>query len=168
MNAMNYLYISDQYKSAWVYYAAPLDTPGKVLSGALKALIIKYLVPLFAVLSVFVIFFWGWHVIPDIILAFVNVTLFAVCMIRVGARHFPFSTGEQINQSGYRFIRAFMSMFLVLILGAGHFFLVNQDILGLNIVLKCIFLFLSSGFMYLVWNSYANTSWQDIQKAEQE
>ncbi len=168
MNAMNYLYISEQYKAAWVYHAAPLKTPGGVLSGAFKALWLKYLFPFFAVLSIFTITFWGWKTLPDIILALVNVTLFAVCMVRVGARHFPFSTSEQINQSGYRVIRAFLSMFLAFVLGAAHYFLVKQDILGLNTILKLVFLLLSSGFLWLVWNSYANTSWAVIQKADQQ
>jgi len=166
MNALNYLYISEQYKAAWVYYAAPLKTPGGVLSGAFKALWLKYMFPFFAVLSIFTITFWGWATSLDIILALVNVTLFAVCMVRVGARHFPFSTSEQINQSGYRVIRAFLSMFLAFGLGAAHYALVKRDVLGLNIILKLIFLLLSSGFLWLVWNSYANTSWAVIKQAD--
>jgi ABC-2 type transport system permease protein len=168
LNAMNYLYISDQYKAAWVYFSSPVDVPGKVLSGAFKALWTKYLLPFFLLLSAFTLVVWGWHTILDIILALVNVTLFAVCMISVGARHFPFSTAEQINQSGYRVIRAFLSMFLIFLLGAGHYFLVKLDVLGLNIILKIIFLLLSSAFLWLVWNSYSNTSWTVIKKAEEQ
>lgn len=168
LNAMNHLYISDQYKAAWVYFSSPVDTPGKVLSGAFKALWAKYLFPFFVLLSAFTLAVWGWHTILDIILALVNVTLFAVCMISVGARHFPFSTADQINQSGYRVIRAVLSMFLVFILGAGHYFLVKLDVMGLNIILKIIFLLLSSTFLWLVWNSYSNTSWAVIKKAEEQ
>jgi len=168
MNAMNYLYISEQYKAAWVYYSAPLQTPGQLLGGAFKALWLKYFLPFFTILSAFTVWKWGWHTIIDIILAMVNVTLFSLCMIRVGARHFPFSTAERINQSGYRVVRAFLSMFLILILGAGHYFLAKHDVIGLNTVLKIIFLFLSCGFAYLVWSSYTGTSWAAIYKADIE
>jgi hypothetical protein len=167
MNAMNYVYISDQYKAAWVYWAAPLQKPGQVLEGAFKALWIKYLFPFFFILSLFTVALWGPQTLPDLFLALINVTLFAVCMIRVSVRHFPFSTAESMNQAGQKIIRAFMAMLLPALLGVAHYLLVSQSILGfwLTLILKIIFMTLSFGFMYLVWDSYINTSWKNIKEA---
>lgn len=160
MNAINFVTISEQYKAAWVYYSSPVATPGHILGGAFKAMWVKYYLPFFTAIAVFVIYIWGFSVVLDILLAMVNVTMFALCILRVGYRHLPFSLAEQIKTSGAKTI--FRVIFVFALIG------------GLGIAhhlihfwwLKLLFLVLSSIFLWLVWDSYHNTNWKSIRMAE--
>lgn len=160
IQALNYMNISEQYKAAWIYYATPVETPGRIMIGAFKAIWIKYLLPFFVVMAAFIVSVWGVHTIMDVILAFVNVTLFAACMVRVTYRHLPFSMLEQMKQRGNRFIKSFISMAIPGALGFGHYLALNM------LWLKILFLVLSAILLWLVADSYANTSWADVRRAE--
>ncbi|MDR3678471.1 MAG: hypothetical protein P4L41_00805 [Flavipsychrobacter sp.] len=162
IRVLNYLTISDQYKSAWVYYATPVVTPGRVMSGAFKAMWIKFFLPLFILLAIFIVSVWGWPAITDVILALINVTLFAACMMRVSFRDLPFSMQEQMNQGGNRFLKSFIAMAIPSALGFGHYMAINI------LWLKLLFMVLSAILLWLVWDSYANTTWDAVRKTELE
>ncbi len=158
--SMNYLIMSDQYKAAWVYYSAPLAVPGKVMIGGLKALWVKFFLPFFIVLSVFSLSVWGPHILSDIFLTLVNVTLLSVCMARISYRQLPFSMMEQQKQKSGRVFRSIATMFIPFMLGGGHY--LAREVWWL----KLVFLVLSSILLWLLWDSYANTSWENISKEE--
>jgi len=162
VTALNYLTMSDQYKAAWVYYSTPIAIPGRVMTGAFKAIMVKYFLPFFLLISIFVVYIWGASAIWDIILAFVNVTLFVSCMARISYRHLPFSTAEQMKQGGGRILKSFLSMLIPASLGFGHYFALHL------LWLKLVFMVLSCLLLWLVWTSYADTSWTELIKTEEE
>lgn len=162
ISALNYLTMSDQYKAAWVYYAAPVQKPGRIMIGAFKAIWVKYFLPFFIFLSVFILYVWGLPAVMDILLALVNVSLFVSCMARISYRHLPFSMAEQMKQGGSRIIKSFIVMIVPTVLGFGHFFALHL------LWLKLIFMVLSAILMWLVWDSYSNTSWDNMIKGEAE
>ena len=124
--------------------------------GAFKALWVKYMLPFFIGVSLFVIYIWGPAAIWDILLGLVNVSFFGIFMARFGIRSLPFSILEQGKQSGGKILKSFFSMILPMLLGFGHYFAI--DLLWL----KLVFLGLSSILLWLVADSYANTTWDDI------
>jgi hypothetical protein len=160
--ALNYITVSEQYKAAWIYYAAPIETPGRIMSGAFKALWLKYFLPFLSIISIFVLYVWGMGKLLDIVLAATNMTLFAACIMRVGYRILPFSTLEQMNTAGSRFLRMFLIMGIPGLLGFGHYLAI--DIWWL----KVLFLAISSILLWLVWDSYANTTWENVRKVEMD
>ena len=162
ISALTYLTTSEQYKAAWVYYASPLEVPGRIMVGAFKAIWAKYFIPFFIAISIFVIYTWGAKAIWDVILALVNVTLFTACIARISFRHLPFSIMEQMKQGGGRIVKSMLSMTIPAFLGFGHYFALDM------LWLKLIFLVLSSIFLWLVLDSYANTSWANMIKGEDE
>lgn len=161
MNAINFVTISEQYKAAWVYHSAPVKVPGSVLGGAFKAIWIKYFFPFISILGIFVVYVWGLPAILDVLLAMVNVTLFVVMMMRVNQRYLPFSIPEMIRSSGGKAVaRIFFVFILMGGLGFGHY------LASYFWWLKLLFLILSSIFLWLVWDSYISTSWENIKRAE--
>jgi hypothetical protein len=160
LQAFSFMSISEQYKAAWIYRAVPLGEPGAILSGSFKVVWVKYFLPFFVAISIFVLVIWGPGAIADILLALVNVTLFAACVVRVSYRQFPFSRMDQTATSGSKFLRALIGMAIPGVLGMGHYFALHM------LWLKAIFLVLSSILLWLVWDSYAHTTWADI-KAEE-
>jgi hypothetical protein len=128
------------------------------MAGAFKAMWVKYFLPFFMAISAFVLFIWGMKALPDVLLALVNATLFAVCTVRVAYRQFPFSQAEQMSNAGSKFLRVFVSLTIPGALGVGHY-------LALELLwLKMIFLVLSLILLWLVWDSYAHTGWADLKK----
>jgi ABC-2 type transport system permease protein len=164
VQALTYLNISDHYKASWVYYSTPVKTPGNIMTGAFKAMWIKYFLPFFIIISIFVVAVWGLPAIMDIILALVNVTLFAISMARLVLRQLPFSLLEQMKQRGNSFVKAFLTMIIPVILGGLHFMTIVFHLF----LLKIIFLVLSSILLWLVADSYKNTSWENVRRTELE
>jgi hypothetical protein len=161
MQAINYTSISDQYKAAWIYHAAPIEKPGYVMAGAYKAMWAKYYLPYITVISAFVLWVWGPMAIFDVLLALVNMTLFGAVIMRMQYRNFPFSLIEQMVNSGKgAAMRGFLTMGVIGILGFGHYMAMPF------LWLKLLFTALSGIFLWLVWDSYKNTSWADMRKAE--
>jgi ABC-2 type transport system permease protein len=162
VSALSYLTMSDQYKAAWVYYSTPVEIPGRIMIGAFKAIWVKFFLPFFIALSIFILYIWGLPAVWDIILALVNVTLFVSCIARISFRHLPFSIVEQMKQGGGRILKSFIVMIIPATLGFGHYFALHF------LWLKLIFLVLSSIFLWLVWTSYAGTSWANMLKGEEQ
>ncbi len=160
INALNYLIMSEQYKAAWVFYSSPVETPGNIMIGAFKALCVKLFLPFFTAISIFTLWIWGPKVIPDIFLSLVNVLLLATCIARISFRQLPFSSMEQIKQSGGKVIRSIITMLIPFVLGVGHY-------LSVHIWwLKLTFIFLSGALLWLIWDSYAGTNWGNIRKED--
>ncbi len=162
ITALTYLCVSEQHQASWIYYSAPLAVPGRVMIGAFKALVVKFFLPFFLLISVFVVYMWGPSSIWDILLAFVNVLVFIVSIARINFRYLPFSVLEQMKQSGARVMKSMISLLIPAVLGLGHYLAVNF------LVLKIIFLVLSSVFLWLVWTSYSGTTWANLTQKEAE
>lgn len=160
LQAFAFMSISDQYKAAWIYRAVPLAEPGAIMAGSFKVVWVKYFLPFFGTVSVFVLAVWGITAVSDVLLALVNVTLFAACVVRVSYRRFPFSQIDHAATGGSKFLRALLGMSIPAALGFGHYFALDM------LWLKGIFLVLSSILLWLVWDSYAHTGW-DVIKAEE-
>jgi len=50
---------SDQYEAAWIYHALPFAKPGDIQKGSLKAMIVKYGLPVYSPLAILVLLVWG-------------------------------------------------------------------------------------------------------------
>jgi ABC-2 type transport system permease protein len=162
LQAFAFMGISEQYKAAWIYRAMPLKEPGAIMAGSFKVVWVKFFLPFFAAISVFVLAVWGLPAISDVLLALVNVTLFAACVARVSYRRFPFSKIDQAASSGSKFLRSLIGMLIPAALGVCHYFALHM------LWLKCLFLVLSSILLWLVWDSYAHTDWAVIKSDDEE
>lgn len=162
LSAFSYLSVSEQYKAAWVYWAMPIQEPGALMAGAFKVIWLKFFLPFFGVISVFVLYVWGAAAISDVCLALVNVTLFGAAVARLMHRRFPFSELDASMKTGGRFFKNMAGLSVPFLLGAFHYIAI--DLLWL----KMLFMLLSLGMFYLVWDSYSHTSWAVINKNDKE
>lgn len=160
ISGMNHLIISDQYKAAWVFYASPIATPGNIMIGAFKALCVKLFLPFFTAIAIFTVSVWGIRVLPDVLLALINVLLLSTCMARISFRQLPFSSMEQAKQAGGKVAKSLLAMTIPFALGVGHYF--SIDIWWL----KLTFVFLSSAMLWLLWQSYIDTTWDQVRKED--
>ncbi|MDI9319225.1 MAG: hypothetical protein QM530_02010 [Phycisphaerales bacterium] len=163
MNLLAMLVHSDQYKASWIYYSTPIEKPGAVMNGAFKGIWVKYFVPIFTTVSCFVLYTWGLKSLLDIVLAFVNITLFGVAILRVAYRRLPFSAMEKMNEKGNRFFKTMFVMIFPVALGLGHAMADSSQSLWW---MKILFIILSAVLLWLIWDSYKNTSWDEVKKVD--
>lgn len=96
MVAQYQLSISDNYRASWVYGSAPIREPGDVLSGSMKALIVKLLTPFYTLLAVYILFRYGTDKTPDVVLAFFNSLIMLISAALLSKQHLPFSVAPDV------------------------------------------------------------------------
>ena len=119
--ALLHLRFSSQFEAAWIYSALPLHRPGEVLLGAFKAVMVRLMLPTFAVLAAIALVVWGWRVLPDVLLA--SVVLVLICLIEalLVGRHLPFSESAGAMESSGRTLRSMLLMPIVGGFGLAHY-----------------------------------------------
>lgn len=160
LNAVSNMNMTEQYKASWIYYSSPLETPGRVMGGAFKAMWLKFYFPFMAVVSIFTLYIWGTAIIPDIILATVNVTAYVLILMYINNRYLPFSIPEQMKSgAGKTVLRMLFAIVFMGGMGAAHYFIYF-------LWLKIILILLSVAFLWTIWDSYINTDWKKVRMAE--
>jgi ABC-2 type transport system permease protein len=115
--------LSDQYQAAWVYYFLPIARPGEIIRGGIKAMIVKFGGIIFIMLSVLILFIWGWQVIDDICLAFLNMVIVSYALGLVVKNDFPFAKAYSVAREAQKGIVVFPLLLIPGILGVLHFIL---------------------------------------------
>ncbi|OSZ78418.1 hypothetical protein CAP35_09225 [Chitinophagaceae bacterium IBVUCB1] len=166
LSAITNMNVTEQYKASWIYYSSPLDKPGSIMGGAFKALWVKYYMPFVFIVSAFVLYVWGVKAIVDIVLATSNVTVYVLVIMYFGNRYLPFSMPEQMKTKvGKTVIRMIFALLFMGCMGFAHFALSSlyQEV---AMWLKLLLTLLSLAALWTLWDSYINTSWQQLKMAE--
>lgn len=156
LTAAMQLAVSDDYKAAWIFESAPVERPGWLLSGGLKALIVKLMLPYYALLSAYVLYLKGPLVIPTILLALVNILAMVLIALLMGKRQLPFTVAQDTMRQNAT-ARMFASMAIGGLIGFGHWgltFLPNAEWLALAVMFLAVF--------QLV-RAYQRTQWSQIE-----
>ena len=150
---------SSKYKSAWVYFALPIDKPGKLLSGMYKAIITLYFLPYFLTISIAVVIIWGPETINDIILAFCISTIYGMLMALFMLKGLPFSR-PVIVKAGGKMIISFVILGFIALIGLGHVFLIKWE--------KTIWIAIIPALLinWIMFSQYKKQSWDDIEMAD--
>jgi hypothetical protein len=118
---------SEKFKSAWVYYALPVEYPGKILSGMYKAIISLYFLPYCLVLGTITIVIWGPEAINDIILASLISIIYGMLMALFMVKGLPFSRPVITKQSGGKVVVSLVILGLIAAIGYGHYLLMQWE-----------------------------------------
>lgn len=156
MVAQYQLSVSDSYRASWVYGSAPIREPGDVLSGALKALIIKLLMPFYALLAGYILFRYGTDKTPDVILAFFNSLIMLISAALLSKRHMPFSV-EQDALKQNNTARGLLVGLVLGIVGTSHYglTLIPYGVSGAIPVSIVLF--------WILFRQYRQTNWTQIE-----
>ena len=147
---------SDDFKASWIYYSLPLNYPGEILSGTLKAICVRLFLPAYLIISTFVLFVWGVRVIDDIIFGLLNNFLMVMILAMVNKRSLPFSMPPNVRAQSGNLIRNILTFLLIALLGACHFLLTKQPIfLTAAIPVQVITLI-------IMHRAYNRTTWNQI------
>lgn len=164
ITAISQMVYSDKYKAASVYFTAPLAAPGPVLAGAWKAGLVKFLLPVYAVISVFACAIWGIRIVPDLVLGFLNVMVISLIYALIVLRDLPFSAAPDLAGSTGKMMRNLLVMAIPGFIGLAHFLLsrVGEGSGVLYYGSVAMFALLSAAALYLLYGSYRKSGWKDV------
>lgn len=158
MVAQYQLSVSDGYRAAWVYGSAPIQYPGDLLSGSMKAIIVKLLAPFYLILASFILFRYGTDKLSDVVLAFSNSLVMLISAALLSTRYLPFSVApDAIKQNNTA--RGLLVSVMLGVVGFSHYGLTYLPY-GTWIALPASMLL----FAYL-FRQYRQTDWGKIEMA---
>jgi hypothetical protein len=152
--------MSEKYKSAWVYYALPVDKPGKILSGMYKAIITLYFLPYCLVLSIGIVIIWGPQAINDIILAFLVSLIYGILMALFMVKGLPFSKPVIVKQGGGKMITSLLILAFIGAIGFGHYFLMRWEMAVWIAIVPALLI------NWLMFRYYKRQTWDNIEMTE--
>jgi len=120
ISAIGQLRFSERYKAAWLFSITPVDTPGKLISGALKSVIACFYIPIALVFSFIGVFLIGPSVIPNLVLGCFNVLAVSSLMAYLSLRELPFTVSPQNASKGKTMSRNMIATFIPIVIGFCH------------------------------------------------
>ena len=121
--AIGQLQFSDKYKAAWIYYSTPVAHPGHYLNGALKAIIVKFYLPIALLAFIIAMAFVGPSILPNMVLGFFNEMFICSIFIYITMRKLPFASQQNNNVKGGSFFRGIFSLAIFGVVAVLHFFI---------------------------------------------
>lgn len=147
---------SDDFKSSWIFQSTPITKPGTILNGTFKAIMAKFFLPVYIVVSMVVLIIWGEKAIADLILGVFSSWLLVLTSCVIADKHMPLSMAITDRNRASSVVRILVTMILIALLGWGHYVIspfpwAIYTSIGLS-ALGCFFLH----------RLYENATWDDI------
>jgi hypothetical protein len=147
---------SDDFKASWVYFSTPVQRPGEILTGTLKAVFIRLFVPGYFLISLVVIFIWGSGAADDIAFALFNNIIMVLAILLINKRSLPLSIAPNARNQAGNFVRSLLMFVMVGALGFAHYLLAkNTWVLIAAIPAQWL-------MIYVLYSVYRKTSWDQL------
>ncbi|GAB3501063.1 hypothetical protein GCM10027341_27330 [Spirosoma knui] len=156
MVAQYQLSVSDNYRASWIYGSAPIREPGDVLSGSLKAIILKLLTPFYVMLAGYILYRYGVDKIADVLLGYSNSLVMLIGAALLSTRHMPFSVAQDALKQNNT-ARGLMVSVVLGVVGFSHYGLTYLPY-GVWAAIP-----LSIALFWLLFRLYRQTSWTQIE-----
>jgi ABC-2 type transport system permease protein len=154
--ALHEIPYSDDFKASWVYFSTPIDKPGEILSGTLKAVFVRLFIPGYVGISILILAIWGIRAADDILFGFFNNAIMLLILALINKRELPFSIAPNLRSQSGNVARAFIAFLIIGILGFGHYLLSKWPSIQLGTIPVQI------GLIFLLLRSYKRTGWSSI------
>ncbi|PZR27925.1 MAG: hypothetical protein DI535_08255 [Citrobacter freundii] len=162
VTALSQMVYSDKYKAAWIFAAAPVKYPGEVILGGVKAIVMKFFIPIVVLVAIPGIIVGGLQAVPNILLALFNQLLISALIVYINFRSLPFSRKQSVNVKTGSFIRSLGVTFLSVMIGILHYVIYEFT------VVVWIGMALSAIATWLIAGSIRKTGWGMIRAEEGE
>ena len=162
MMAIGQSIFSDKYKAAWIYFTAPVKTPGLIIRGSVKASISIFFIPMALIVLTAGLLIVGLKVLPNIILGLTNQLLLACIAVYSSHKQLPFSAHQSTQRKTGNFLRGLIILLASGIIGLSHYLIYSF----MPVVI--IYIALSGIATWLLLDSIKSISWSRIVKGSYE
>jgi ABC-2 type transport system permease protein len=111
--AVSQLPYTDTPEAAWIYRALPLKRHGHLLTGAIKAMLARFFLPVYLLVTIPALWLWGINIFPQILLGGLGIILLILITILLQKMELPFTQLREMQQKGINSIMAVFSMILM-------------------------------------------------------
>lgn len=126
-NSRIFVEFNENFLASWIYQSTPVLKPGEIISGGLKALLIKFYLPIYAILFSFGYYVWGNGIIDDFVLGFFNNILIFLVTASFTEHYLPFSRQTNTKQQSGRFAQVMLQMLIIAALVGLHYLVIQVD-----------------------------------------
>lgn len=116
---------NDNNQTSWIYLSAPLNKPGEIISGAYKALIVKFYLPLFILINVITVIGSGTWIIPYVAIGFFMNIFIILLIFSLFKSDLPFSIEKKATNSGNNVVFSILMLLGAVALGGTHYFVLD-------------------------------------------
>jgi ABC-type multidrug transport system fused ATPase/permease subunit len=149
--AVSQLPYTDTPEAAWIYTALPLKEHAHVLSGAVKAMLVRYCLPVYLLVTVPALWLWGLKTLPQILLGGFGIVLLILFSLIIQKMELPFTEIREMQKKGTNSLMAIFNMILIGLL-AGLLYLTSL----ISIWIACIICFVAAGLIVLSFRVLRN------------
>lgn len=153
--AFTVLCFSEKAKGAWVYKALPIENPGIIFKGALKAYIMKIVFPTFGIVSFIFLVIFRFTIVKDMVVILLSLLVILLFMFKFFMKQLPFSKEFGYVQSqNYKLVTSNIA----LTGGAAflHYFLSKMSYAILIYIGVLAFVFI------IIWKNAFKLSWEEF------
>lgn len=111
--AITQLPYTDTPEGAWIYKALPIKNHGHILTGAIKAMLFKFFVPILVILFAVSLSIWGSSKLPGLLVGSMLIILINQYSIIFMKMELPFTQARDMQQKGANMARMFLLMLLM-------------------------------------------------------
>lgn len=154
ISALGQITMYEKYPAAWIFFTTPVEKPGSLISGSIKAAIAQFFFPLATLIFILLTVVAGPAVIPNVLLGISNELLITAVLAYISVNKLPFSAPLKNNAGSM--LRVFAVMILGVTLAIAHYFLYPITIA------VSILAVLSLTAAWYVLNSINNLTWKKV------
>lgn len=153
------LSLSENYKGAWIYKAMPIGNPVIVVKAAMKAFLVKYIIPIYLVISLIFMAIFGIKVIPSLVLMFINLIMLMLLVFKESKKELPFCKDFQYTKNANNTFMVLISLFICGAFAGIHYLALRVTPFGLaiNIVISAI-------ITSALWHYSFKFSWKELEE----
>jgi hypothetical protein len=159
LTAITQMTYSDKFKASWMFYITPIEQPGEIISGSIKALLFQFYLFIALILLVIALVLVGPSIIPNIILGISNQLVIIYLIVTIGYKALPFSKSLSNSQKSGMFIRTIFMLFICFLIGALHFSIFR------NTLFIIVAFIISVSLLFFLANNLRKISWKQIKMA---
>jgi len=139
-NAILQLPYTDTIEAKWIYNALPFKSHGDILTGAIKAILTKFLLPTYLFILVPVILIWGLPVVTPVLLSLLGNIFLVLVIVAFQESSLPFTRLREMQQKGMNSLQSIFSMILLFCI-AGGLYLTRLLPIWISIIICCMIAF---------------------------
>ena len=156
-NALIFIPFNENYAASWIYHSMPVERPGELIAGSLKAVFAKYFIPVYLIMMAFCVYIWGIAVVDDFVFGVFSNILCYLLLSLFSDHYLPFSRPPNTQMQTGRFVRAILQMLMIGALVGLHYLLIKRPLIMyavLPFIIGACFL-LARRLQRIPWNKIA-------------
>jgi hypothetical protein len=116
---------NENFQASWIFYSTPVNKPGELLTGSLKALLVKYFLPAYLIMFALAFYIWHWAIIDDFFFGLCNNILCFFIIASLTPHYLPFSRQPSTQQQTGKVVVALIQMLMIGALIGIHYILLK-------------------------------------------